>query len=82
MKFSEIFKPEFIISDLKARDKKGVLEEFSQVVTKQNPLLNKGALLQVLLERERLGSTGIGNGIALPHGKLKRLETRSSSRLD
>ena len=73
MKLSEIFKPQLIISHLKAHDKKGVLEELSQVITEQNPSLNKRSLLQVLLERERLGSTGIGDGIALPHGKLAEL---------
>ena len=73
MKLSEIFKPQLIIANLKAHDKKGVLEELSQVITEQNPSLNKGSLLQVLLERERLGSTGIGDGIALPHGKLAEL---------
>jgi len=73
MKLSEIFKPQFIIANLKAHDKKGVLEELSQVITEQETSLNKGNLLQVLLERERLGSTGIGDGIALPHGKLKGL---------
>ncbi|MFO8163174.1 MAG: PTS sugar transporter subunit IIA [Thermodesulfobacteriota bacterium] len=75
MKLSEIFKPQLIISDLKAQDKKGVLEELSQVITEQNPSLNKRSVLQVLLERERLGSTGIGDGIALPHGKLPELST-------
>ena len=73
MKLSEIVKPEFIISDLKAHDKKGVLEELSEIITEREPSLDKGVLLQVLLERERLGSTGIGDGIALPHGKLREL---------
>ncbi len=73
MKFSEIFKPQSIITNLNAHDKKGVLEELSQIITEQEPSLNKRTLLQVLLERERLGSTGIGDGIALPHGKLKGL---------
>jgi PTS system nitrogen regulatory IIA component len=74
MKLSEILKPEFIISNLKAHDKKGALEELSGVITDQEPSLNKGYLLQVLLERERLGSTGIGEGIALPHGKVRKLD--------
>jgi PTS system nitrogen regulatory IIA component len=74
MKLSEILKPACIISDLKAHDKKGALEELSGVITDQEPSLNKGYLLQVLLERERLGSTGIGEGIALPHGKVNRLD--------
>jgi len=70
MKLSEIVKPECIISDLKAHDKKGVLEELAKTITECDPSLSKASLLQVLLERERLGSTGIGDGIALPHGKL------------
>lgn len=74
MKLSEILKPQFIIADLKTHDKKGVLEELSKVITEQETSLSKGSLLQVLLERERLGSTGIGDGIALPHGKLKGLD--------
>jgi len=88
MKLSEIFTPQLIVSDLKAHDKKGVLEELSQVITEQNPSLNKRSLLQVLLERERLGSTGIGDGIALPHGKLAELSNllisfgRSTNGLD
>ena len=73
MKLSELLTPECIISDLKAHDKKGALEELSQIITEQEPTLNKGSLLQILLERERLGSTGIGEGIALPHGKVEKL---------
>jgi len=74
MKLSEILTPEGIIPNLNAHDKKGVLEELSGVITAQEPSLNKGYLLQVLLERERLGSTGIGEGIALPHGKVNKLD--------
>ncbi len=74
MRLSEIFKPQSVIHDLKAHDKKGVLEELSQVITEQEKSLNKGTLLQVLLERERLGSTAIGDGVALPHGKLRGLD--------
>jgi PTS system nitrogen regulatory IIA component len=73
MKLSELLTPKSIIPDLKAHDKKGALEELSQIITEQEPALNKGLLLQILLERERLGSTGIGEGIALPHGKVKKL---------
>ena len=52
MRLSEILKPDCIISNLKAHDKKGALEELSGVITDQEPSLNKGYLLQVLLERE------------------------------
>ena len=78
MKLSEILKPEAIISDIKARDKMGILKEMIQTVTEQFPSLDKGILLQILLEREKLGSTGIGDGVALPHGKVKELSQLQS----
>jgi len=69
MKLSELFKEDHIVPDLKARDKKGVIEELVEALVKHEPGLDKDALVQVLLERERLGSTGIGDGVAIPHGK-------------
>jgi PTS system nitrogen regulatory IIA component len=70
MKLSEILDPDNIIPDLRAKDKKGVLEEMVDVIVSHDPSLDKGSLVEVLLERERLGSTGIGDGIAIPHGKF------------
>jgi len=70
MKLSEIISPECIIPQLKARDKKGVLEELSEVIIQQDASINKQILVRVLMEREKLGSTGIGDGVAIPHGKL------------
>ena len=74
MKLSEILDENHIIPDLKAKDKKGVLEELAGVITNRRPSLDKGSLVRVLLERERLGSTGIGDGVAIPHGKFHGLE--------
>ncbi|MCJ7593195.1 MAG: PTS sugar transporter subunit IIA, partial [Desulfobacterales bacterium] len=59
-----------IIPDLKAKDKKGVLEELADAIASHEPSLDKNSLVKVLLERERLGSTGIGDGVAIPHGKF------------
>ena len=59
-----------IIPDLKAKDKKGVLEELAEAIASHEPSLDKNSLVKVLLERERLGSTGIGDGVAIPHGKF------------
>jgi PTS system nitrogen regulatory IIA component len=70
MKLSEILEENNIIPELKAREKKGVLEELADVVYNNDPSIDKGALVKVLVERERLGSTGIGDGVAIPHGKL------------
>jgi PTS system nitrogen regulatory IIA component len=74
MKLSEILNPDNIIPDLRAKDKKGVLEELVDVIVSHDPSLDKGPLVKVLLERERLGSTGIGDGIAIPHGKFRGLK--------
>jgi PTS system nitrogen regulatory IIA component len=71
MKLSEILEEDNIILDLKAKDKNGVLEELAEAMTNHEPSLDTGSLIRVLLERERLGSTGIGDGVAIPHGKFR-----------
>jgi PTS system nitrogen regulatory IIA component len=70
MKLSEILKEENIIPEIKARDKKGALEELAEAFVSNGEPLDKGALVKILLEREPLGSTGIGEGVAIPHGKF------------
>jgi PTS system nitrogen regulatory IIA component len=70
MRLSEILDAQNIIPDLKARDKKKALEELAETIVNSRPSLDKTALVKVLLERERLGSTGIGDGVAIPHGKF------------
>lgn len=74
MKLSEILNQNHIIPDLKAGDKKGVLEELVDVIACADPLLDKNSLIKILLKRERLGSTGIGDGAAIPHGKSRDLK--------
>ena len=69
MKLSELFQEDNIIPELKAKDKKAVLEELVDALAKHEPRLDKKAMVHVLLEREGLGSTGIGDGVAIPHGK-------------
>jgi PTS system nitrogen regulatory IIA component len=71
MKLSEILNENNIVPELRARDKKGVLEELASIVSAHEPSLDKDSLVRVLLERERLGSTGIGDGVAIPHGKFQ-----------
>jgi PTS system nitrogen regulatory IIA component len=74
MKLSDILNQNHVIPDLKAKDKKGVLEELVDVIVSSDPTLDKNSLVKVLLERERLGSTGIGDGVAIPHGKFQGLK--------
>ena len=74
MKIQDVLKREAIIDDLKARTKKGILEELVVPVA-QIAGVDQHELVRVLMERERLGSTGIGGGIGIPHGKLKHLDS-------
>jgi len=75
MKILNYFKEEWIIPDLQGTDKHSVLRELSDLLVKPCQVASGGEILQVLLEREKLGSTGIGEGIAIPHGRLKKLKT-------
>jgi len=74
MKILDVLRKETILTDLKAKDKKGVIEELVASVS-QITGIKSSELVRVLLERERLGSTGIGGGIGIPHGKLANLES-------
>jgi PTS system nitrogen regulatory IIA component len=74
MKITEMLKKEFILEELKATNKRDVLAELTGVFAKGKIKFDPEAMLQVLLEREKLGSTGIGDGIAIPHGKLAGLD--------
>ncbi len=74
MKIIEVLQPADIIPDLSAEKKDGVLRELAAKVEERHPGLICDELLKVLQEREKLGSTGIGDGIAIPHGKLKQVK--------
>ena len=74
MKILDCLKEEWILPELQASDKRSVLEELSRVLVKPCQLSSSDDLLKVLLDREKLGSTGIGEGIAIPHGRLKNLK--------
>ena len=73
MKILDFLPREAILGDLKSQDKKGVLEELAAPVAESAGTGHEN-LVRVLLERERLGSTGIGGGIGIPHGKSKEVE--------
>ena len=70
MKLSDILDQNNIITAIKASNKNGVIEELVEVMVENHSYLQKDELIKVLLERERLGSTGIGDGVAIPHGKF------------
>lgn len=74
MKILDILKKESILVDLESNDKMGVLEELATPLARIADVNHK-ELVRILMDRERLGSTGIGDGIGIPHGKLKSLES-------
>jgi len=75
MKIMDYLNEEWVIPDLQGTDKASVLKELSSVLVNPCRVTSVEELLQVLLDREKLGSTGIGEGIAIPHGRLKKLKT-------
>jgi PTS system nitrogen regulatory IIA component len=79
VKIAEFLKAESVIADLSATSKGDVLKELSLSLAKSNPTVPAVRLAAVLEEREKLGSTGIGEGVAIPHGKLAGLPSLSAS---
>lgn len=74
MRISELLSKKAIIADLKAGDKKGTIDELAQAASNSTKAEAK-QIAAVLIEREQLGSTGIGGGIAIPHGKLADVDS-------
>jgi PTS system nitrogen regulatory IIA component len=66
----DLLEDDLILEELKATDKIGVLREFAAHLKHVGKVADTEELVRVLVERESLGSTGIGDGIAIPHGKL------------
>lgn len=74
MKIIDLVNPQRILPSLQATTKKGVLEELATAVVQEFQTLDRQEVIKVLLERENLGSTGIGDNIAIPHGKLAKID--------
>ncbi|MBI4511999.1 MAG: PTS sugar transporter subunit IIA [Deltaproteobacteria bacterium] len=70
MKIIDFIREDLIVPDLRASDKLDVLEELASRLAERHEGVVKEELVKVLIERERLASTAIGEGIAIPHGKL------------
>lgn len=72
MDLNELLRPEAVIANLKANSKKQALQELA---TRASEICGETErdIFDTLLQRERLGSTGVGNGIAIPHGKIQNL---------
>jgi PTS system nitrogen regulatory IIA component len=74
LRLEQLLKQEYINDNLQAKNKTEALAELSEMVISGPLKLNKSQIYDVLLQREKLGSTGIGDGVAIPHGKISDLE--------
>ncbi|UCF31654.1 MAG: PTS sugar transporter subunit IIA [bacterium] len=74
MKIIDYLSPQDIVPTLEADNLEDVLREFAQHLGSLKKVKDPEKLVEILLEREKLGSTGIGNGVAIPHGRLPGLD--------
>jgi PTS system nitrogen regulatory IIA component len=72
MPLTDLVAPSAIIPALKVNGKKQALQEIAAKAAELTGQSDR-AILEILLQREKLGSTGVGNGVAIPHGKLPKL---------
>lgn len=72
MATTDLVSPNAIIPAMKVNGKKQALQEIAAKAAELTGQ-NEKAILEILLQREKLGSTGVGNGVAIPHGKLPKL---------
>lgn len=74
MKITDFLTTEAVIPALVAREKNAVLKEMVSALIANYPTLDAQKVLAVLLERERISTTAIGEGVAIPHGKLREVD--------
>jgi len=75
MRLVEILSQERVTTELTATSKEEALLALAQLFTRDEGLLDARAVYEVLSERERLASTGIGSGVAIPHGRIASLDS-------
>jgi len=74
MKIMDFLNEKAVAANLKAQDKEGVIRELVDLLFKAGAIKDKEELINTLLARESLGSTGIGQGIGIPHGKSNKVK--------
>lgn len=74
MKIDEILTLEKILAEVKANNKENAIMELAEFLCQNQAVPDKTELVRLLLEREKLGSTGIGENVAIPHAKMKGLK--------
>ena len=70
MKIVDLIRRDMVVPALQATDKRGILEELASYMAGHHARIDRATVSRVLIEREQLASTAIGEGVAIPHGKL------------
>jgi PTS system nitrogen regulatory IIA component len=73
MRLIDILSADLVLPDVAATDRDALISEVASAMHAARPDIDASSAARVLLDRERLGSTGVGNGFAIPHGKLPLL---------
>jgi nitrogen PTS system EIIA component len=74
MKILDILDKRSILPEISSQTKEGVLRELVRALAQAEKQVHEDRMIEILLERESLGSTGIGDGVAIPHGKSKEVK--------
>jgi len=74
MRLSELLKPDFIKIGLKGKTKEELLQEIADFISIAHPSVSKKDAYQAMADREKKGSTGLGNGLAIPHGRSSKVD--------
>jgi nitrogen PTS system EIIA component len=75
VKLADILRESCVIADIKGVTKREILFEMAETLKKAKLIDDVDSVVDIIMERESLGSTGIGDGVAIPHGKMKKLNT-------
>jgi PTS system nitrogen regulatory IIA component len=75
LKLADILRESCVVADIKGVTKREILFEMVETLKKAKLIDDIEPVVEIIMEREKLGSTGIGDGVAIPHGKMKKLNT-------
>jgi nitrogen PTS system EIIA component len=75
VKLADILRESCVVADIKGTTKREILYEMVETLKKAKLIDDIDSVVEIIMEREKLGSTGIGDGVAIPHGKMKKLNT-------
>jgi fructose-specific phosphotransferase system IIA component len=74
LRVTDFLRPEFCVMDLKAASKEQAITELTQALESSGRIKDKGDFIKHVMEREQLGSTGIGNRVAIPHAPTQSVD--------